>query len=75
MVVGERKSLSEIKETGAFEQDADAALFLKEGIGRAADAPEEGSRVDRILHVVKQRNGPVRLGIPLRYDKAAHLFR
>ncbi len=49
--------LSDLRETGAIEQDADIVLFIyKEG--RGADAPTEEQNITEIS-IAKHRNGPV----------------
>lgn len=66
---GGRPQLSDLRESGSLEQDADVVLFLHpEPDAEAEDhgASSNGSAVDLI--VAKQRNGPTG-SIPLRFTK------
>lgn len=64
-----RPMLSDLRESGAIEQDADLVLFLHQDEGKAgASDPEE---IDLIIG--KQRNGPVGT-LPLLFDKRHSKF-
>jgi replicative DNA helicase len=64
-----RPQLSDLRESGAIEQDADTVLFLH------SDDPEEGidGWQDIDLIIGKQRNGP-RTTLPLRFHGATMRF-
>jgi replicative DNA helicase len=66
--------LSDLRESGAIEQDADVVLML----ARTKEFDEEEERsaqlVMRELIIAKQRNGPVGV-VPLLFDRALTKFR
>jgi len=67
---GRKPRLSDLRESGAIEQDADVVIFLhREGDGEGADLTET---VDLIL--AKQRDGARGIEIPLTYRKNATRF-
>ena len=53
--------LSDLRESGAIEQDADLVLLLSKQFDELTDSPEEmtSDTIVRDLIVAKQRNGPV----------------
>lgn len=68
-----RPRLSDLRDSGSIEQDADVVLFLHHGNEDVAPAydPEAGLAVELI--VAKQRNGPRSL-LPFRYYQHAYKF-
>lgn len=64
-----RPQLSDLRESGAIEQDADTVLFLH------SDDPEEGTDGWQAIDLIigKQRNGP-RTTLPLRFHGATMRF-
>ena len=64
-----RPMLSDLRESGAIEQDADLVLFLHQEEGKAGAA--EAEEVELIIG--KQRNGPVGT-IPLLFNKRHSRF-
>jgi replicative DNA helicase len=59
---GERPRLSDIRESGAIEQDADLVLFLHRKEDKDKKEGERGPQSDTVsmeLIIAKQRNGPV----------------
>jgi len=67
---GRKPRLSDLRESGAIEQDADVVIFLhREGDGEGEDPTET---VDLIL--AKQRDGARGVEIPLTYRKNATRF-
>ncbi|HSN14285.1 MAG TPA: replicative DNA helicase [Anaeromyxobacteraceae bacterium] len=73
---GERPMLSDLRESGAIEQDADVVLFLHRAEddakeGQAPQAPADVHEVELI--VAKQRQGPTGV-IPLVFFRSTTLF-
>jgi len=60
--VGEKSSLSDLRESGAIEQDADIVMF----IDRNVDAADEMTRCAAELRIAKHRNGECGT-LPLRF--------
>lgn len=55
---GGRPQLSDLRESGALEQDADAVLFVfREAMNRSSEDPVERAKTELIIG--KQRNGPL----------------
>lgn len=59
---GERSSLSDLRESGAIEQDADIVMF----IDRNVDAPDIATNSTAELRIAKHRNGECGI-LPLRF--------
>jgi replicative DNA helicase len=57
--------LSDLRESGSLEQDADAVIFLHE--------PEDGADGDLEFHVAKQRNGPTGVRTMRKYGYLARI--
>ena len=57
---GEPPMLSDLRESGAIEQDADVVMFLHRDDGDEKDGPpvQTGDTQEVQLHVAKQRQGP-----------------
>lgn len=56
---GKRPSLSDIRESGSIEQDADLVMFLHRERESEKKADERSKAVSTELIIAKQRNGPV----------------
>lgn len=59
---GEKSSLSDLRESGSIEQDADIVMF----IDRNVDAPDVATRNTTELRIAKHRNGECGI-LPLRF--------
>lgn len=60
--------LSDLRESGSIEQDADLVLLLSKRFNEDGTEEFEGNTISRDLIVAKQRNGPVGV-VPLLYTK------
>ena len=60
--------LSDLRESGSIEQDADLVLLLSKRFNEDGTEEFEGNTISRDLIVAKQRNGPVGI-VPLLYTK------
>jgi replicative DNA helicase len=70
---GEPPMLSDLRESGAIEQDADVVLFLHRP-GEGEGEPQVPSEVQEIeLHIAKQRQGPTGM-VPLVFFKHHTFF-
>jgi replicative DNA helicase len=58
---GKRPNLSDIRESGSIEQDADVVIFLhrERETDKKADKPENPDKPNTELIIAKQRNGPI----------------
>jgi replicative DNA helicase len=56
---GKQPSLSDLRESGSIEQDADLILFLHRDRESSKSKDEQSSMIETELIVAKQRNGPV----------------
>lgn len=65
-----RPRLSDLKESGAIEQDADVVIF----IDRKATYDQSGNPTDATFIVAKHRNGPTR-DVPLFYHPSTMTFK
>ena len=64
--------LSDLRDSGSIEQDADVVLFIYRDIGR--DGDDSAKRNQAEIHIAKHRNGP--LGkVPLYFDEKRVSFR
>jgi replicative DNA helicase len=73
---GKRPMLSNIRESGSIEQDADVVLFLHRDRNLEKDSTEAVSVIETELIVAKQRNGPVgtiQIAFVPRYTKFENL--
>ncbi len=61
-----RPMLSDLRESGSLEQDADIVLFLDRNTKPPAEGEEVGENQDANLYLAKHRNGPTGT-IPLSY--------
>lgn len=59
--------LSDLRESGSIEQDADVVMFVAPKTGHRIDTPPEDENVTDII-IAKHRNGPIGK-IPLYFDK------
>ncbi len=69
---GKRPNLSNIRESGSIEQDADVVMFLHRERGTERESNEPANTVETELVVAKQRNGPVgtvKIAFVPRYTK------
>lgn len=73
-----RPLLSDLRDSGAIEQDADVVLFIYRPDRKDADRPGEGSEANQtaFLIIAKQRNGPSgpTCDIPLFYNPSHCVF-
>ena len=60
--------LSDLRESGSIEQDADLVLLLSKRFNEDGTEEFEGNTISRDLIIAKQRNGPVGV-VPLLYTK------
>ena len=73
---GKRPMLSNIRESGSIEQDADVVLFLHRERNLDQESTEKISVISTELIVAKQRNGPVgtiKIAFVPRYTKFDNL--
>ncbi len=69
--------LSDIRESGAIEQDADLVLFLHRDKGKSDDSEDENVDLDNrltMLKIGKQRNGPQGMLIKLNFNTSTTRF-
>ncbi len=70
-----RPMMSDLRESGAIEQDADLILFLYNKKAEESKAPGGGdSKIKIELIIGKQRNGPTGV-VYLQFDKSLSLFK
>lgn len=70
-----RPKLSDLRESGAIEQDADVVLFVhREEYFLTGEAAEQAEGKAEII-VAKQRNGPAPATVELRWDKRSMRFQ
>lgn len=67
-----RPRLTDLRESGAIEQDADAVWFLH--VEPSASQPSDADRVTVILSQAKRRAGPPNVGLPLSFHRPAVKF-
>ncbi len=65
--------LSDLRESGSLEQDADVVMFLSRDMNERADLPEEGQSIVKVF-VAKHRNGPTGM-FELGFDKEKASFK
>lgn len=65
--------LSDLRESGSLEQDADVVMFLSRDMNERTDLPEEGQGIVKVF-VSKHRNGPTGM-FELGFDKEKASFR
>ncbi len=65
--------LSDLRESGSLEQDADVVMFLSRDMGERSDLPEDGQGIVKVF-VAKHRNGPTG-AFELGFDKEKASFR
>lgn len=70
---GKVPRLSDLRESGSLEQDADVVLFLYRKDRGAIDVPEEDQNIVEVI-VAKHRNGPLGT-VKLRFDPEKVTFR
>ncbi len=70
---GKVPRLSDLRESGSLEQDADVVLFLYRKDRGAIDVPEEEQNIVEII-IAKHRNGPLGT-VKLRFDPEKVTFR
>ena len=66
--VDKKPILSDLRESGSIEQDADLVLLLYRNVNKIKDFDKEKNRILTELIVSKQRNGPTG-SIPLFFDR------
>lgn len=66
--VDKKPILSDLRESGSIEQDADLVLLLYRNVNKIKDFDKEKNRILTELIVAKQRNGPTG-SIPLFFDR------
>lgn len=73
--INKRPQLSDLRESGAIEQDADVVLFLHEDVGEGGGAGVAAACTASHSELIigKNRNGPLAT-IKLHFDKARSLF-
>jgi len=73
---GKRPRLSDLRESGSIEQDADIVMLLSSDWSPRPDHPEEQPPAvePKNLDVAKNRNGPVHHAIKLELDKSCTRF-
>ncbi|MDR3117591.1 MAG: replicative DNA helicase [Puniceicoccales bacterium] len=69
-----RPRLSDLRESGAIEQDADVVLLLSRMRDQDEELASEGNVILRELILAKQRNGPTGL-VTLAFDRTLTLFQ
>ncbi len=65
--------LSDLRESGSLEQDADVVMFLSRDMNERTDLPEEGQGIVKVF-VAKHRNGPTGM-FELGFDKEKASFK
>ncbi len=70
---GKVPRLSDLRESGSLEQDADVVLFLYRKDRGSIDVPEEDQNIVEII-IAKHRNGPLGT-VKLRFDQEKVTFR
>jgi replicative DNA helicase len=63
--------LSDLRDSGSLEQDADIVIFIYREDATGEEAAEEGAAE---LHIAKQRNGPLGV-VPVQFDAPTTRFR
>ncbi len=70
----EKPKLSDLRDSGSIEQDADIVLLLRRPCRTASD-PERENRTLAIVEVAKNRNGPAMEEVRMEFDDAFTRFR
>lgn len=64
---GEKPRLSDLRESGSIEQDADIVMFLHRTKSNKEDEPIDNDKSDIEIVISKHRNGSISDGIPLTF--------
>ncbi|MEI6564528.1 MAG: replicative DNA helicase [bacterium] len=70
----EKPKLSDLRDSGSIEQDADIVMMLRRPCRTASD-PERDNRTLAIVEIVKNRNGPAMLEIRMEFEESFTRFR
>jgi replicative DNA helicase len=70
----EKPKLSDLRDSGSIEQDADIVMLLRRPCRTASDADRD-NRTLAIVEIAKNRNGPAMEDIRMEFDEAFTRFR